>query len=199
MDHNTLPRKPDLDTGAPRPPRAPVLPGTSARGGSDPQTKCFFEPPPGQGPVLEWFKQSRVTALSAVAFGVGLCAVVLTFKAGGFRWVTVWWLWLIMAVFLVPTYVAIARQRVSAGSDWLMGRSAWVRTYELIGIKATRQWASIGLDLTDRDGRVLHISLRDVQPQSALWDLVYNGLLHSVHVHRAEINALARKTLDIEP
>jgi hypothetical protein len=192
-----LPPQPDSSSGYPRPPAAPLLP--DMRSGELPKSATVaFRPPPGQGLVLEWFQESRRSVVVSVALVLGLCLLVATFRAEGFGWMTTWWLWLMIVALLALVYAMMRGKRVSAGAEWVRDGSAWVRTYELTEIKASRATATYALTLTDSDGRHLYTKVVDLQLNPALWDLVYNGFLHSVHVNGATTNSLAREALHLD-
>jgi hypothetical protein len=198
MNRTDLPVRPDRDTGEPRPPEAPLRagwsPGNKASQGDVPP----FESPPGHGPVLEWYQHSRATSWWAAAFGFGVLALFATFKVGGLEWLGYWWLWVIVLLTMVLLFFGVRGTRLSAGADWLRGKKGWVSTYELTRIKATRAYATIAYQFTDAGDRHLYMTATDLQENPRLWDLVYNGILHSVYVNQAEANSLARKTLHLD-
>lgn len=72
----------------------------------------------------------------------------------------------------------ISNARVSAGADWLAVPSGWVDTYELDAV-AVQGTLVPDVVLTDSAGRMIQISVADLQANQTLWDLVHNGLLHS--------------------
>lgn len=192
-----LPPVPDRTTGEPRPPRAPLRAGWKPGERAQASTVKAFEPPPGQGAVLEWFQESRRAVITGTAFLFLIVAGFLTVKAHGLAWMGVWWLWLILLVFLVPSYTSFRGKRLSAGADWLRFNKAWVRTYALTEVKAGREFAAVGLELTDADGRRLHAKLTELQQNRELWDLVYNGLVHSIR-DGAATNSLALAALELD-
>ncbi|HEX5494071.1 MAG TPA: hypothetical protein VFX70_05785, partial [Mycobacteriales bacterium] len=70
-------------------------------------------------------------------------------------------------------------------------------TYELTKVALKRSGANMMLDLVDRDGRTLRVPWSRLQYNRALWDLVYNGILHSVYVGHAETDLGARNHLKL--
>ena len=56
---------------------------------------------------------------------------------------------------------------------------------------------SIHLDLKDRDGREVRVNSSDVQEDRDIWDLVYNGMLHSVIIGGAETNGMVHSALEV--
>jgi hypothetical protein len=198
MERVHLPPKPDARTGEPRPPEAPLRAGWSPGEKASPGEVPPFEAPPGRGPVLEWYQHSRASTWWAAASGFGVLAGFATFKAGGLQWVGYWWMWLIIVLTLLFVFFSVGGKRLSAGADWLRGKKGWVSTYELTRIKATRAYATIAFQFTDAEDRHLYMTATDLQENPRLWDLVYNGVLHSVYVNGAEVNSLGRKTLQLD-
>lgn len=153
-------------------------------------------PRDGEGPMLEWFYPTAGRG----GFFIGIALVIfvgfLTLRDGGFEWMTNWWLWIIMAPFLIFFWLYNRSTRMSAGADWLCyGKKSFIKTYELVQVKATTGGAARYIELKDRHGNILSTQLNDLQLNRELWDLVYNGILHSVHAHGAETNKLARDFL----
>ncbi len=156
------------------------------------------QPPSGESPVLEWFHPTPGRGIFFVAITLIIFMVFLTIRDGGFGWMSVWWLWLIMAPFLIFFLLYNRGIRISAGADWLCnGKKSFIKTYDLIHVKATVGGAARYVDLKDRHGNGMHVQLADLQLNRELWDLVYNGIVHSVHVHGAETNKMARDFLGL--
>jgi len=200
MNHVSLPPRPDAHTGEPRPPRAPLerendKPGhrRAAGKGKVPQ------PPPHEGPLLEWFYPDRTTRLISGLFCVALGMAVFTFKDGGFGWIANIWLWLLLAPWPILFLMTGKNVRMSAGADWLAyGKRAFVKTYELVSVTVVIDGAAHSLKIKDRHGGAIHAQINDLQQNHELWDLVYNGLLHSVHIEKAETNKRAREYLQLD-
>ena len=58
--------------------------------------------------------------------------------------------------------------------------------------------AGVGrMHLVDRDGRKLQTNISRLQDDRRIWDLAYNGILHSVVGNSADTNQLARKSLKL--
>jgi hypothetical protein len=127
-----------------------------------------------------------------------LLLVVATVRAGGLDWVMTWWMWLIILVSVTLMYRALRGQSLSAGVDWLRVNGGWVRTYELVDIQAHRDPGFIALTLRDSGERRVRMKLYDLQQSREIWDLVYNGILHSVHVNGATTSSLARESLHLD-
>ena len=148
--------------------------------------------------MLEWFYPTKGGSLATGAVGSVIIFTFLTFKDGGLSWAAVWWLWL----FIVPwpfIFIFVGHNSsLSAGADWVCGgKRSFVKTYELVQVKATVGGAARSIELKDRHGNTFSSQLDDLQRNRELWDLVYNGILHSVHVHGAETNKMARNFLGL--
>lgn len=195
---DSLPPKPDPETGHPRPPRAPVDPG-SGNGPSETQQKSKPEPPPHQSPTLEWYKASRRRSILSGVGGFVVIGLGAGLLQGSEDWSSAWWLWLFPLAGAILIGLTIRVDSCCAGSDWFSNGKAWVSTYELTSIKVTTPANYRELKLVDGAGRSIEIQLMTAQENQALWDLVYNGILHSVTKGDPEINALARKALKIQP
>ncbi|GAA2339774.1 hypothetical protein GCM10009854_15230 [Saccharopolyspora halophila] len=101
-----------------------------------------------------------------------------------------------MAPFLLFVWLYNRGTRLSAGADWpCLGKKSFIKTYELTEVNATTGGAVRYLELEDARGNKLSVQLGDLQLNRELWDLVYNGILHSVYVRRAETNQMARDFL----
>lgn len=85
---------------------------------------------------------------------------------------------------------------MSAGADWLgVGKDIFIKTYELTTVKVFVDGAAHVIDMTDKYGGSVRVKTFALQQNHELWDLVYNGILHSVHVGGAETNKRARDYL----
>lgn len=175
----------------PRPPAAPLegrdQPGKRPNAGF----VRILPPPSGEGPVLEWYEAPRSQALQAGAFAAATVMAFLTVSNWGFGWMGFWQLWLV--VLAGPVYFFFAgRQRMAAGAEWFRSGRHHLKIYELTEVKVTGMATGVSwaLDLKDAGGRRLSISLWEYQRNPKLWDLVYNGILHSVRAG-AETNERA--------
>ncbi|MCA1676057.1 MAG: hypothetical protein LC799_29080 [Actinobacteria bacterium] len=184
-----LPPRPDPQTGEPRPPHAPV----TWDGGGDAETNPRRRPkaPPGQGPLLEWYRDSRSYTYRLTAFTLGLMFVIGTVVSGGFSWMMDWVFWPIL--FFAPLMMLFGRRHwIAAGAEWFASHTGWVKIYELTKVELAGSGVSPSLYLTDAEGRVAHAELRKMQANTRLWDLVYNGIIHSIHTRDVKVNTSAQ-------
>lgn len=181
-----LPPQPDPQTGQPRPPRAPT---TFASNESTPTNRPARNHPPlpeGQGPTLEWRQDTAKGALGSGVIAAAIVAVVPTLETQGFGWVTTWYWWPSIALAGLLIYLIMRASWLAAGARWLQYKDQWVDTYELTHVHVQASGANMMLRLTDSAGRSIgSLTLKGIQRNQALWDLVYNGILHSVVTGRA--------------
>lgn len=190
---------PDRRTGLPAPPPAPFH---SPRARSGRQVLPFWTRPKGTGPRMACF----VAPLQRKRFVIGLLGglaatplvalvLILTAKGGAsisqrLEFLTNWWVWPVYAALAALCGVAASSTRVertSAGVDWLKHndwsskrRSDTVDTYRLDTVAIDHSGRFPELFLRDRATRELTLRLDELQAVPKLWDLVYNGILHSV-------------------
>lgn len=88
--------------------------------------------------------------------------------------------------------------KCSAGADWYMVGQRFVDTYELTSVKVGRAVSEVSRDLVMKDssGRKVRTTLGSLQKNPLLWDLVYNGIRHSVR-NGASTNRDARLYLEL--
>jgi uncharacterized integral membrane protein len=192
-----LPPKPDPVTGEPRPPHAPNFRGDEKynRNSQDRRLSRKPSPPPGQSPVLAWRQASPLSVIRAGFWALLLVVVLfslttLSNRHGLFYWMRYWPVWLILVAGVVAAGLTIGSDRCSAGADWLKYRKSWVRTYELTVIMVSYEQGKPALRLTDRDKRVLSITAEMLWSNRLIWDLLCNGIRHSV-AHGAAHNDAA--------
>ena len=200
LDRHGLPQRPDPFTGLPRPPQAPMRGARTRDWERDDALANAPDPPPGEGPVLAWYRGSWLVV--AMYGGIGLAVNLLVLWAAegfNFRWLGQWWAWPAVAVIVSFAAMAGLAQRTGlqcwAGAEWAATRRGWVRTYELteIEIRPARQYTY--LSLRDQDGRHAAFLLSSVLRDGLLWDLVYNGILHSVVESGAYVDTGTRERL----
>lgn len=193
-----LPVRPDRWTGEPRPPRAPRK-ESSADGATPFDRERKGRPAPaGLGAVLEWNQESGADATKAGAIGMGLVVAFFTVRDGGVGWMSDWIAWLYAAFAGVVMWWAYLKHWVAAGADWVQQKKKWVNTYELTLVREG-VFAAVnrGITLIDADGRRVDLNLKPVQSNPAMWDLVYNGIRHSVVSGDCEISESTCRMLDI--
>ena len=138
--------------------------------------------------------------MGAGGFGSALLFLYTTLHFHGFNWITeirVWPAWLIILGIFPILYLSLRADQVAAGADWVQSGKQWVRTYELTSITLKPSGPNLMLQLIDRDGRKVRMSWSRIQDNRELWDLVYNGILHSVYLGHAEVDSGARHHLKL--
>lgn len=154
--------------------------------------------PDGQGPVLEWRQETLRSSIIAGVILVLIGACIPTFNSTGFAWLTQWGWWLYLALCFVVGFAVFRGTWTAAGATWLQNGKAWVATYELTRIEVKASGTNQMLRLTDSAGRSIgSLKLMAVQRNQALWDLVYNGILHSVTTGKANPSPGSRKILKL--
>lgn len=196
-----LPPRPDVVTGEPRPPRAPVFnaKGEAPAGPGSPKVRDETRtplPPEGEGPVLEWYRRSKVNSIKIGMLGFIAMAIGLTVMQGfSQQWAQFWWIWVILVLASLGVYSSDRAAKPEVGAEWLKNGKAWVRIYELVEIRGKARGRHIELTLRDRDDRYLQIGSGDLQEDGELWDLVYNGMLHSIIEGEANVDSVVHFAL----
>lgn len=126
-----------------------------------------------------------------------IIAIGVTIVTATIQWTAIWYEWIIVGIGAALIYGAQRRIKVSGGTNWLKLRRGWVRTYELTRVTAHSTPAGIELQFTDRDGRRLSVISDEIQRDRYLWDLVYNGIMHSVIAGGAETNSLLHRAFKV--
>lgn len=154
------------------------------------------QPPAGEGPALEWCYANRSGQFTQLALGVIVVAVLLSIVRGGLGWTQNWVVWTAILGTGILLALAIRTQRYSAGADWFMHRKDFVKTYELTSVKFEKDFGDGDIDLDDQHGGGAKASLTWIYQYPDLWDLVYNGIRHSVATG-AYVNDLAVRRLNL--
>lgn len=181
-----LPPRPDRETGEPRPPRAPNTRGDEDESYQMWDAKRVPTPPEDKGPPLQWHVLSHPTTRLGM-FALLLVAMVAFLIVregtdtdpgpyGRWSWLGSWKVWLFLSALCAGYVWYASRTKLSAGAEWLMDRSSLVMLYELSEIRVYRK----RLHLRDIHGGIVRPHLSEVQENQDLWDLVYNGIVHSV-------------------
>ncbi|SFS55665.1 hypothetical protein [Saccharopolyspora flava] len=192
--------KPDVLTGEPRPPQAPVITTWKTEGKTDRARAKFPPAPEGEGPILEWYQAEGSEAVKAGSALSVLGILYLCLRDWGISWMATWWLWLFIIWPPIVFYFLGRSGGYSAGADWLATTNkTYVKLYELKTVKVsyTAGGQSIAIELTDVHGGFAGASLRQLQRRRALWDLVYNGIAHSVLHGTATANEQALTKLQL--
>jgi hypothetical protein len=196
-----LPARPDPETGLPRPPRAPWFIGSdrphreNSNREQDPTRAP--SPPSGQGPVLAWYRESRTGALIGAVIAGALVAG-LGILTRGIDSITFWYSWLVLAVVMAVMYAILRGKGYSAGAEWMATKDKWVRVYELVEVTAHTSGTGVYVTLKDSGGREVEYKFADLGGSDRLlFDLTYNGILHSVIAGGAKTNPLLHRTLKL--
>ncbi len=192
--------KPDVTTGEPRPPQAPVITKWKTEGKTNKSRAKFPQAPKGEGPLLEWYQaEESDSTIGGIFLGLAIVGF-FCIRDWGFSWMSTWWLWLFAIWPPIVSYFIGRRKGFSAGADWFATSSkTYVKLYEIRKVTVEYQAGgqSIGIELTDIHGGFAGASLRQLQRKRALWDLVYNGIVYSVHQGPATANNLALDKLQL--
>lgn len=191
-----LPQKPDPETGQPRPPRAPRVAKKEVPTPRDQTVRKHPTEPAEHGPRLEWCQQTTFGAVSNGAFAAAFMVAVGLLFAGPDA-VTFWFAWPIYIVTGALVAFTMRQEWLAAGATWFQHKQSWVNTYELVEVKIGAASASQTLKLTDQAGQYTEAKLRDVQENPDLWDLVYNGILHSAVSGKVNVSPGHRKILGL--
>jgi hypothetical protein len=188
--------KPDRMSGEPRPPQAPVesswMPYDKAKD-LGPEN-----PPPDNGPALEWFADAKSTMWGSAVFALVILLAFLTLRWGGLGWMQVWWLWLIVLAGASLFLFMRKSLRMTAGADWLLMHGVCLNTYRLRKIRVTTGVGTYHLVLIDTEGETIDTQVHYLQKNRKLWDLVYNGILHSIVYNGADVNRRAVEHLQLQ-
>nr|WP_246045175.1 hypothetical protein [Rhodococcus oryzae] len=117
----------------------------------------------------------------------------------GLDWLGYWWVWVVFAATVLwGLWTFRHGDWLAAGSTWVQQNKNWVNTYELTQIRFTVSGLNRALILTDSSGQNIHgLVIRSVQSNQPMWDLVYNGILHSVASGNCDISDKARAVLKV--
>ncbi|WP_157357302.1 hypothetical protein [Amycolatopsis nigrescens] len=96
------------------------------------------------------------------------------------NWTSKWYMWAFLVAIAGFGYLAVKSHRVSAGADWFRDQDQFVKTYELTWVEVSGYAGGWNLGLRDTQDNKIDTTLSRVQTNNELWDLVYNGIRHSV-------------------
>ncbi|MFI0355143.1 hypothetical protein [Actinomadura sp. 9N407] len=217
MSHLPVPPRPDPLTGRPRPPDAPLQGEPRARDNSPGGAK--LDSPNGRGPALAWLNPRRRDVIGLIAVSVGLpvfttTLIYITITQGleseldgliamlgteAYGWMPNPLLWLPALVAMVAFAAGLYRKLwLAAGADWLRYGNSRVDTYELVRVSVNRYSETSILLLIDSGGSRVSIDARALMRNRDLWNLVYNGILHSVAYGGAAVDARTRALLQLD-
>jgi hypothetical protein len=189
------PPRPDATTYLPFPPPSPGYHGPD-RAGSAP-TSEHVPSPPGMGPPVVHYRESRRAGFGHYTLFFALLVLLFTIMSlssgDGLRMLTYW---PIVALIIITPYMMTAPlsyRTVSAGADWFAWTPSkrwwtpwtpqphYIKTYQLTKIDGyTPTWSRPHLRLRDADGHELDAAISLYQGDRRAWDLLANGVLHSV-------------------
>lgn len=211
-----LPPRPNRQTGEPFPPSAPKYqgPASAANDNRSRDLRLIWKPnpPPDMGPVLVWHRDSVWGQVRgyfvALAILVVAMIIISLVQGGDLLLLSEWYGWSISIIGAWLMSSPLDFQTISAGADWFQRgrRKRWyqrrarlnfIKTYELVKVTGSYGGGSFDLYLEDVDGRGMHIFRFELQPDPRTWDLVYNGILHSV-ANGAETDKISNWLLALE-
>lgn len=105
-------------------------------------------------------------------------------------------MWVLIAAVAAAIFFGLRGTFCAAGADWLKTQHGWVMTYELTEVEMHLNGTSLDLFLRDSSGRGTNNQIANLQNDQDLWDLVYNGIRHSV-ANGAKTNGYARGALNL--
>ncbi|OZM70301.1 hypothetical protein CFN78_25570 [Amycolatopsis antarctica] len=159
---------------------------------------------------MAWHKESKRGK-------VALFVVSLALLAGGFtlirvldgdppfEWATAWPVWLVFVVVAWLITGPFTYKVLSAGADWFQYDYYWygihkrnhvIKLYRLRQINFGSGPTVMTLGLADDEDNI-GLALREWQSDRRMWDLVYNGILHSVAAG-ARVDPNARDLLELD-
>ncbi|NHD16005.1 hypothetical protein G9447_00905 [Actinopolyspora sp. BKK1] len=148
--------------------------------------------------MLEWYRHSQCSAITGGVIAFVIIALGITVAQGfSLAWMQFWPVWLAVVAGAFVVYGSFRSVEAAVGAEWLKVGRAWVRLYELTEIKARHRSNAIHLDLTDSSGRKVMVKSDDIQEDRDMWDLIYNGILHSVITGGAKTNNLVHSAFQV--
>ena len=128
-----------------------------------------------------------MSVLVGLALMLALVAGVSLVRGMGLGAFKYWQLWVVIAVFTFLTTSPFAYLTYAAGADWLLversrwgiKKRVWLDLYELTKIDASYGGTTFHVWLYGKGGGFSR-STEELQSDRRIWDLVYNGILHSV-------------------
>ncbi|MGW5289537.1 hypothetical protein [Rhodococcus pyridinivorans] len=199
MNAVDLPPIPDPITGEPRPPRAPRIHHGTERTPTDRHPRKPPKTPEHLGPILEWLQPTFRDRYTEALFWAGVVIVDITLlEHGDLGWTHRWGAWAFILGVGWWIFHSIGTRWVAAGATWLQSRKTWVDTYHLTYVRFSGSGRTSALSLKDFHGNEIRsASIDEIQNNPDLWDLVYNGILHSVDSGECDVDQKTRRILRI--
>ncbi|XRQ06176.1 hypothetical protein ACN3XK_58095 [Actinomadura welshii] len=123
--------------------------------------------------------------------------VIQTLYDQGIGWMTHYPWWLILGGLALLSVPYMRGRPLAAGAEWFRLGGTWVNTYELISIRLVAYYGFKSLKLEDADGHRISIQTGTIEENRAVWDLVYNGIVHSAHNGRLALDRHTRMMLEL--
>lgn len=201
MMPDDLPPQPDPWTGDPRPPYAPRNFGYGQVTPANKQPRRGCPVPEELGPVLEWNRALPLHWGGRPVLFLVLAVVLTIVAAHGSPLVPAWLVWLAWSWFVAFSVLSwwLGRDRwIAAGATWLWYGTQWLDSYDLATVVVWHVRRTQWLKLVDSSGRELrYLKLSWAQSNDPLWDLLYNGILHSVVSGKANPSGATREILSL--
>jgi hypothetical protein len=135
--------------------------------------------------------------LIGAAITGGIIGVLMTITRN-IDWVKQWGVWVTILLVMALMYVILRGKGYSAGAEWMANKDKWVRVYELVEVTAHTSGTGVYVTLKDSGGREVEYKFADLGGSDRLlFDLTYNGILHSVIAGGAKTNPLLHRTLKL--
>lgn len=162
------------------------------------------------GPVLAWHRDSgrgkvALFLVSLVLLAAGFSVIRVLSGDPPFAWVAVWPMWLVFLAVAALITRPFTYTVLSAGADWVQYdayRFGVHRRHHVIKLYALRQ-VNFGsgptvmtLGLADDEDNI-GLDRTEWQADRRIWDLVYNGILHSAATG-AKVSPHARELLELD-
>ena len=164
------------------------------------------------GPVLVWHRDGvagrvlrYLVATATVVTGVVLISMVN--GDGPLDLLRHWQIWLIVLAGSYLMSSPLDVRTVSVGGDWFQtshgrrwyhghARTSYLKLYELTEVTCSANGGAPELYLSDGE-HAMRRRIDELQPDRRTWDLVYNGILHSVAAG-AEVDAVSAALLHLD-
>jgi hypothetical protein len=189
-----LPPRPDPVSCSPQPPHAPgwVRVRHSTLEAQDRKPN----PPPDQGRVIAWYSGNERSALVVAGFWALTMVGIITL-ANGFGWMKIWPAWLTIGLTICVVYWRTLSKGCAAGVEWVSHGRKWVSIYELVDVTCHGRIRGNRLRMRDEAGRRMSIKVDDLYGDRVIWDLCFNGIIHSVISGGARTNAKLHVDLQV--